>query len=1205
MMQSAPGYLLDLRLYLEGIQVPVIGASVNASVGSAATANIEIIPHDSADLILPRTIVHLFYLDHVRFKKSGKSRPDGSDYNLLFCGEVFSVSQSKVGVGSRSVSLGCMDFSNVLDTTYIYSMNYTGGDTPENSIVSNSSRFLATLDSEFDNIINSPSEMIRQLAESMPSSSSSPISTSVLGGLLAIIERLLGVQGRTYGVNQWTTIHERQVRLLESIIADSGETAAQIFEATQFSEWLRGKIGSEGNVISFRRVVDIILNYIMYAMVPNPVAKYVPGLSLTKPTYPNRDVPEFSIPLATPTGDSSFEQFEASGAAKLLKLQKEFVDAVTPFLAKVDATLRQGVLNGGPAQVYITSAYRENKDDTLTAHERGLAIDIRFQYLDEKRVNSAKIIGSVDAPALGNVRMPFNTHMRGAGLVRIRELTSWYLRLRSAIYSLSLSSNGIISSLDQLRSGILANSGVFSDIYSSNKLLLESDILVAQDWQRFGAILSQAKTAQLDVLLMIGRGNNIDPLFDTILKIGNDPVHVQYANIPGVAPTTVESVRVSSGPSSPRERLHSFVLRPDVWFVSPPRSNVMFPDMIQAFSAQREMMRETSRLSLNIGFEFAENSAAVANTIFSPQINGRTSLVAEGLNSADQIIIYDHEKFTGVVPKFERMLDTMFFINKDGDPSESDKLSLYASKIAHFHLLNERYQARQASVSLTFSPHIICGFPGVVIDAVITAEEAGNPDFSLNRSFKIGMIQSVSHSISQAGAQTQVRMTHVRSHKTGDKTDDLFSTIINREGTLDIQDPTRLDQMVSSWGIFAPSGQKRVISQNNPEFDFGWAAIAAAFNESTIESLLSAAWLYDIQDVVESLSTEVDPETFPKAGTVLYRAVLNSESGVVSFRSTEYRGTRVNSGTWTGPAILVWIRTEVDTGGVAAPGVRDTDNTEISIGTTAPTEFKITLPVDADISLTRLYFSTGQTVVSYTPLVLPGSTFEVKLDRKVASTGKILPVEESIRPIWMSDAYGAERITSEIYDPFFGTRAIVDDVRTTKFSVKSVEEAVDQICITYAKQVARVDLTESGEISPDPLEWIYEYTRRDVASYPEILGSKEVRYNTTKEGVVRIEPAPSSPLPEDAKYYGGFHSNAVNFGRTDYGSELEFLDILNVGLVHTGHSGGDEPFVINKQDATKLDPRMERAERINNYVSAIDGRSALGVTSINGIGKRG
>ena len=69
MTQASPGFLLHLRLFLEGIEIPVISAGVTATIGSGATATIDIVPDDTLDQILPRTTVHLFYLDCLRFRR--------------------------------------------------------------------------------------------------------------------------------------------------------------------------------------------------------------------------------------------------------------------------------------------------------------------------------------------------------------------------------------------------------------------------------------------------------------------------------------------------------------------------------------------------------------------------------------------------------------------------------------------------------------------------------------------------------------------------------------------------------------------------------------------------------------------------------------------------------------------------------------------------------------------------------------------------------------------------------------------------------------------------------------------------------------------------------------------------------------------------------------------------------------------------------
>ena len=115
---------LDLRLFMEGIEVPVIGAGVSMNIGSAATANVQIVPDESLTTILPRTVVHLFYLDSEDFHSSTNATPQDHHYKLMFSGEVFSLSIGKAGAGNRVATLNCLDFSNVWDTSYSYILRY-------------------------------------------------------------------------------------------------------------------------------------------------------------------------------------------------------------------------------------------------------------------------------------------------------------------------------------------------------------------------------------------------------------------------------------------------------------------------------------------------------------------------------------------------------------------------------------------------------------------------------------------------------------------------------------------------------------------------------------------------------------------------------------------------------------------------------------------------------------------------------------------------------------------------------------------------------------------------------------------------------------------------------------------------------------------------------------------------------------------------
>jgi hypothetical protein len=1183
MEQSNPGMLISLRLFLEGIEIPVISASVTATVGSPASASIEIIPDSKAELLLPRTVVHLFFLDYAEFSRSSRTAPTLSDYKLLFCGELFTLSENKMGAGSRAVTLSCLDFSNILDTSFTY--QFQAGN-PDTSLLKNTSTFLATPDLTFDTIINSPSEVIRSLANAAPVSPASTGQGSILGGLLSIIEYLVGIQGNYYGVNAWTTVHERRTRLIESIVADTGETAAKVFEATQFSDWLMSRIGAEGDVISFRRLVDIILSATFYSWVPCPTAKYVAGQSVDFPGLPNRDIPTITTISEEGSADvGDLSSFTRSGSARL-SLQKSFVDLVTPFLAAVDSKLQaRSLASKRPAKVYITSAYREPEDgeEARTAHQRGLAIDFRFEYTDN--------IPNKSAPNLGNVAMPFLTCASLDKQIQPPMGGSWYLRLRAAIFELS--KNGATSvDLITIKAVIQSVPTAFI-VFNNDERTLDNDLEVANDWKSFGAIVRAVAPTTLTVMPTFSgrpdRNNRIDPVFSSLLDIGNDPVHVQPANLLSQLRTAdtadAATVAIPAKPSFTRERLHSFILRPDVWFAAPPRCNVIFPDVLQSFSMQRDMLRETSRLQLDVGFEFSPDSSSTTRLVFAPQFLNRESLTEGPLNSADKNMIYDHEKFSGVVPKFDRMIDTLFFIEKDASIPATEESTLadlgnYPDKIAHSNLLNERYLARSANASLAFSPQIVCGFPAVVVDAVITSVEAGSKDFSLkNRSFKIGMVRSISHSISQGGAQTQVQLTHVRSHRAGDGTDDIFTELIGNDGTLTLQDTTQPPALQAGKALFVIGTVKAKIFDDYESADeFGWRGISNLFQFGTIEGLIDAT------PTVVMSSTDIWNPSLIVSSPSSVTADASAFTGLVAFEQIPYRNATINTGSWSGSPTRVFIHVVIN-------GDRKT----ISVAAVPPPAFAGMAANDTLLQqpVTK-YRREADIIEEVICLNLPGNTFTAELPESAIQSKKLLPVEETLRPIWISESYSNTNITTQIYEPFLGTRAIVDGLKPSKFSVPSIEEAVDRLVIEYSREVS------SSGISP--LDWVHAYTHRDIANYHQVLGSK---LQKLENGVVKTEVRPPTGFTAGKyKHYGGFHSNAVNYGDSSYGSKLEFLDIKDTNIKHR-NSTETEPFTLQGAEGDRMDPRAERAKRVLSYKSAIEGSRALGTLKIDGIGKRG
>ena len=373
------GKLLHLRCFLEGEEVPIISCSVNAAIGSAASAHIELLDSEKGFELLPRTIVHIFFFDEYSGGKPDTSISNNKlsdSYRLLFAGEVFSIFHNKSAYGSRNLSIMCLDFSNVLDTNYIFQVGYSGSRGLTGTGDQATAQFLAGVaisGNPFDDIVNSPQLVIQQMADKQASSPTHARRESRLGNLFAIFELLLGVEGHAMGMNIWTTVHERIVRLLDMIDADDGTTAKDLFDNQVFTAWVKNTINQQNPSMSYRELLQMIMGYIYYDMVPIPTASYFkPKNSSGREAYdvqkqPSRTVPEeYKQYFSDPVGEWS-----------------EAVNIEPQFLAnmiKVVQTLRANGWTGAK----ITDGYRTASEsealygdpDYPSPHRRGIAVDI-------------------------------------------------------------------------------------------------------------------------------------------------------------------------------------------------------------------------------------------------------------------------------------------------------------------------------------------------------------------------------------------------------------------------------------------------------------------------------------------------------------------------------------------------------------------------------------------------------------------------------------------------------------------------------------------------------------------------------------------------------------------------------------------------------------------------------------------------------------
>ncbi len=373
---------IHLRLFLEGIEVPVISASVSASIGTAATATIQIPGHDSALYILPKTMVHVFFYDwesdHLsgsgtgpyvdgigktletpNLTKSGnatyRTRID-QNYKMLFCGEVISVNFAKDGFGSQTITLACSDCSSVLDTAYLFQTQYHSSTA---GLINQDAGFYGSNGNPFDDIISTPERVVADfIKQNKPKNPALRGDTkTIVGGMFAFFEVLLGVHGYSYGLDTFFTIQERRLRLMEQIISDTGEVASELFDAQVFENWVSNKIGGTPAVMSFREVSQMIMNYVFYQQVPNPVGVYRHG---------DREAPEYDASYSdrfSETYDKLGGKSSSKASANFMKLDAEFAKAALQVLDVVNQLSISFDPLTGVGSVNLTTEVEESDEE--------------------------------------------------------------------------------------------------------------------------------------------------------------------------------------------------------------------------------------------------------------------------------------------------------------------------------------------------------------------------------------------------------------------------------------------------------------------------------------------------------------------------------------------------------------------------------------------------------------------------------------------------------------------------------------------------------------------------------------------------------------------------------------------------------------------------------------------------------------------------
>lgn len=262
---------LRLRLVIEGIELPVIGASIQLSINSPALASIQMIPLDSLENFKPRTMVHLFYYDWT--DESDVDPDDFTKYRQIYAGETVGISYTKSSLG-RSAILQCADFSGTWSKAYQYMITYG----PDGNFLTPSAANYAAGTNKFDNIIDGHLGVLGRYLNSTPKSPGFRNIKGLLAGILTLIEQFGGVVGHQKGVLDFFTVAELKNKTMQQIAAEENDSTAQnLFQAKEFYEWLEVGLSTLGELCTLWDMIRLLFQYIFYESAPNSAPYYVKG----------------------------------------------------------------------------------------------------------------------------------------------------------------------------------------------------------------------------------------------------------------------------------------------------------------------------------------------------------------------------------------------------------------------------------------------------------------------------------------------------------------------------------------------------------------------------------------------------------------------------------------------------------------------------------------------------------------------------------------------------------------------------------------------------------------------------------------------------------------------------------------------------------------------------------------------------------------
>lgn len=1006
-------------------------------------------------------------------------------WRIFFIGEVVGYGFTKTAT-QRSCVLNCLDPSNYWDTCYQYKVNM--GRLTGNGLAN----FVGAGTSLFDEFFQSSEGLLIQILKR--NSKTRPELTGLLSGVVHLLERVGGVytDGGFRGVNDYFSLAELRLHLIDMISASArDESTRRLAGRRAYNRFLRREGGRLGQVSSFREILNMINRFIFHEVYPNPIAKYDPPADQEVVRTRTQSQPVLS-----------------SVAGQRLK-----------------ATLEELQVNAGVTDAVIAEARTAQSEIA------------ELMFLESRTASGPRTFSAVPVAtaALQAATTQASNNMRDFSSSAQRGATqSRQINRRDMAHLFGLAS---------------AHARIAADYFDRGQVARGS--------------------AQLEAAM------------------------IALPSIEGLEGANYTSRSRSTQLVTQSARLHSQIIRPDVWMVAPPRCNVLFPEFLSSMDYSRQFLREATRLRLTVTDEIFGSDSLLNQLYYAPDI------AVEGLNrrqtrqeggrrrnrrgrrpslqqAAYSRRLMNHELFTGVVPIFERLNEVNVFAARTDPVSHRGAQVPYVTRAAHFQFFKHRFMARTLSLSGKFNPYIAPGFPAVVIDRYMTHDQVVKSNVR-----GLEMLSYLDSQYDRLAAHEQMGLPTLG---TGLDEDIVKDVLRQTDGGADLGSLTTIDDIWTTLRLNTPTQMIGMV-----------VSVTHSISQASANTQYQLQYARTHREYEESLGANAVDITAREAGETTTTYVVAAREGyppTVGQTGSNYGEiTAVQELTRTGNFMLF---------GTFRP------NTVRGINRRVRAE--VTVPVGLLQAASSYQAAEVTTMVGSETEMVQFRAYEIteKVQRGRGET-VVVPFEDFVRPSWISDVWKNARIGAT-YLQMLGVGAITDDLVFETPSTQVPSGAANlEPQITDGDLRARNDTATAGwskdgtgsqeadklvtvERSIDLLiraysavkhngldvnEFIRSYIWRPVATLTEILGSDDLE----------IDPETGEKIKGEM----GFHSLA--FGHGPMGENLRNLipeDSVRQRILDIKTGNRDRA-----AELSKLDKRKEKADRVLAYVEELRNNRAL------------